>query len=57
MRSGSGPNRVAKEAEARTVSVRSRAKGDEGQLTAAAFCERIAGEVRTRALTAKTRTN
>ena len=47
----------AKEAEARTVSVRSRAKGDEGQLTAAAFCERIAGEVRTRALTAKTRTN
>ena len=47
----------AKEAEARTVSVRSRAKGDEGQLTAAAFLERIAGEVRTRALTAKTRTN
>jgi threonyl-tRNA synthetase len=47
----------AKEAEAQTVSVRSRAKGDEGQLTAAAFLERIAGEVRTRALTAKTRTN
>ena len=45
----------AKEAEARAVSVRSRAKGDEGQVPAATFLERIADEIRTRALTAKTR--
>ena len=39
-----------KEAEAQTVSVRSRAKGDEGQIPFAAFLERLGEEVSTRAL-------
>jgi threonyl-tRNA synthetase len=43
----------AKEAEARTVSVRSRAKGDEGSLAADAFLARVAEEIRSRALSVK----
>ncbi len=43
----------AKEAEAQSVSVRSRARGDEGVLTAAAFVSRLQEEVRSRALPAK----
>jgi len=39
-----------KEAEARAVSVRSRARGDEGVMPFAKFVERIAAEIRTRAL-------
>ena len=39
-----------KEAEARAVSVRSRARGDEGVMPFAQFVERIAAEIRTRAL-------
>ncbi len=39
-----------KEAEAQAVSVRSRAKGDEGVLPFAAFHERLLGEVRNRSL-------
>ncbi len=42
-----------KEAEAAAVSVRSRAKGDEGTLPAAQFLERIQTEIRTRALPVK----
>jgi threonyl-tRNA synthetase len=40
----------AREAAARTVSVRSRARGDEGALAAAAFAARVREEVRLRAL-------
>lgn len=43
----------AKEAEAKSASVRSRAKGDEGAMPYAAFTERIVGEIRTRALPTK----
>jgi threonyl-tRNA synthetase len=43
----------AKEAEAQSVSVRSRARGDEGVITAAEFVSRLQEEVRTRALPAK----
>jgi len=43
----------AKEAETRSVSVRSRAKGDEGVLPIATFTERVAGEIRKRSLPAK----
>ena len=39
-----------KEAEAQSVSVRSRAKGDEGVIPSAQFVERVAAEIRTRAL-------
>ena len=42
-----------KEAEAQTISVRSRAKGDEGQMPFAAFLDRVSAEVRTRALAGK----
>ncbi len=42
-----------KEAEAQSVSVRSRAKGDEGVLPFAAFLERVKHEVATRALPVK----
>jgi len=42
-----------KEAEARSVSVRSRAKGDEGVLPFDQFLARIQEEVRTRALSEK----
>ena len=42
-----------KEAEAQAVSVRSRAKGDEGVLPFAAFLERVKREVATRALPVK----
>ncbi len=42
-----------KEAEARSVSVRSRAKGDEGVLPFATFLERVKQEVATRALPVK----
>ncbi|HZZ56649.1 MAG TPA: threonine--tRNA ligase [Opitutaceae bacterium] len=40
----------AKEAEARAVSIRSRARGDEGTLPFAQFSERLKEEIRTRAL-------
>ena len=43
----------AKEAEAASVSVRSRARGDEGVKPAAAFLESLVTEIRTRALPAK----
>ncbi|HEY0968230.1 MAG TPA: threonine--tRNA ligase [Opitutaceae bacterium] len=43
----------AKEAEAQAVSVRSRAKGDEGVLPFAAFLERVKTEITTRALAVK----
>ena len=43
----------AKEAEAQAVSVRSRARGDEGAMPFAAFLEKLATEIRTRALPAK----
>lgn len=43
----------AKEAEVKSASVRSRAKGDEGAMPYAAFTERIVGEIRTRALPSK----
>ncbi len=43
----------AKEAEAQAVSVRSRAKGDEGVLTFAQYKERLLVEIRTRALQEK----
>jgi threonyl-tRNA synthetase len=43
----------AKEAEAQSVSVRSRAKGDEGVMPFAAFLEKIRGEIATRALPEK----
>jgi len=43
----------AKEAETRSVSVRSRAKGDEGVLPIVAFAERVASEIRTRSLPVK----
>jgi threonyl-tRNA synthetase len=43
----------AKEAEAASVSVRSRARGDEGVKPAAAFLEGLVTEIRTRALPAK----
>lgn len=43
----------AKEAEAAAVSVRSRARGDEGVKPAAAFLESLVTEIRTRALPAK----
>jgi len=43
----------AKEAETRSVSVRSRAKGDEGALPIVAFTERVASEIRTRSLPVK----
>jgi threonyl-tRNA synthetase len=43
----------AKEAEARTVSVRSRARGDEGAISADQFIQRITQEIRSRALTEK----
>jgi threonyl-tRNA synthetase len=43
----------AKEAEAQSVSVRSRARGDEGVMPAAAFVSRLQEEVRTRALPSK----
>src|SRR5580658_28999 len=43
----------AKEAEAQTVSVRSRAKGDEGVAPFAAFLEKIKTEIATRALPEK----
>ncbi len=42
-----------KEAEAQAVSVRSRAKGDEGVLPFAAFIERVKSEIATRALPVK----
>ncbi len=45
----------AKEAEARAVSVRSRAKGDEGVLPFDGFLERVRHEVATRALPGKTK--
>jgi len=43
----------AKEAEAQSVSVRSRAKGDEGVMPFAAYLEKIKTEIATRALPAK----
>ena len=43
----------AKEAEAASVSVRSRARGDEGVKPAAAFLDSLVTEIRTRALPAK----
>ncbi len=43
----------AKEAEANSVSIRSRALGDEGVMTAEAFLARLKTEVSTRALPAK----
>jgi threonyl-tRNA synthetase len=43
----------AKEAEARTVSVRSRARGDEGSMPIDAFVKRIAEEIRSRSLSEK----
>jgi threonyl-tRNA synthetase len=43
----------AKEAEAQSVSVRSRAKGDEGVMPFAAFLEKIKAEIATRALPEK----
>jgi threonyl-tRNA synthetase len=43
----------AKEAEANAVSVRSRAKGDEGVLPFATFLERVGVEIKTRALPVK----
>jgi threonyl-tRNA synthetase len=43
----------AREAEAQTVSVRSRARGDEGSMPFAQFTERLQTEIRTRALAAK----
>lgn len=43
----------AKEAEAQAVSVRSRAKGDEGVLPFATFLERVKTEIATRALAVK----
>ena len=43
----------AKEAEARSVSVRSRARGDEGVLPVDQFVQRITGEIRSRSLTEK----
>ncbi len=43
----------AKEAEAQAVSVRSRAKGDEGVLPFAAFLDRVKTEIATRALAVK----
>ena len=43
----------AKEAEAQAVSVRSRAKGDEGVLPFAGFLERVKTEIATRALAVK----
>jgi threonyl-tRNA synthetase len=43
----------AKEAEAQAVSVRSRARGDEGQIASSAFLERVRGEITGRALMAK----
>jgi len=43
----------AKEAEAKAVSVRSRAKGDEGVIAFASFLERLVGEVKTKALQVK----
>ncbi|MFO1447707.1 MAG: threonine--tRNA ligase [Opitutaceae bacterium] len=43
----------AKEAEVKSASVRSRAKGDEGAMPYAAFTERIVGEICTRALPSK----
>ncbi len=42
-----------KEAEVQSVSVRSRAKGDEGVLPFAAFLERVKSEIATRALPVK----
>jgi threonyl-tRNA synthetase len=42
-----------KEAEARSVSVRSRAKGDEGVVAFAPFMERVGAEIRSRALPEK----
>jgi len=42
-----------KEAEAKAVSVRSRAKGDEGVIAFASFLERLVGEVKTKALQVK----
>ena len=50
-RSTSGPRRA--EAEAQAVSVRSRAKGDEGVLPFAGFLERVKTEIATRALAVK----
>src|SRR5277367_4181317 len=46
----------AKEAEARAVSVRSRAKGDEGVVAFDLFLEKIQGEIRTRSLSEKKKT-
>ena len=40
----------AKEAEAQAVSVRSRARGDEGVIPFAPFLERLQGEIRNRTL-------
>ena len=42
-----------KEAEARTVSVRSRARGDEGSMPIDTFVQRIAQEIRSRSLSEK----
>jgi len=44
----------AKEAEARAISVRSRAKGDEGVIPVAEFVPRLLNEIKTRALAVKT---
>ena len=43
----------AKEAEAQTISVRSRARGDEGQLPATEFLTRLREEISTRALASR----
>ncbi len=43
----------AKEAEARSVSVRSRSRGDEGVLAFNQFLERLQAEIRSRALPEK----
>jgi len=44
-----------KEAEAKAVSVRSRAKGDEGVIPFAQYLERLVGEIRSRSLAEKTK--
>jgi threonyl-tRNA synthetase len=43
----------AKEVETQSVSVRSRARGDEGSIPFAGFLERLVAEIKTRALPAK----